>query len=354
MAYAASLRDVDCGPSAVRSIATLRRAISERSRSTPHGAWVVGRGYDESALAERRHPTRHDLDAAAPDVPVRLVHRSGHACVLNSAALAQVGIDAQTPDPVEGVIARDAAGEPTGLLLEMDAYLDGRIPRRSAGEFDAAMRLAGERLAALGVTSVVDATPTNSLERWRTFARLKRRGGVAAPNHHDGGLRPPGRVRRRGHGLPPRRRWPEPGPREDNADCDDGRAAPAAGGAWGNGSAGARGGLSGGDTRRGGRVRGGGGAGCRRGARATAHPIRRPHRALLGVSAGRARPGERIGRDGRHAARVRSLSVASGISPTCRPKSSPGCTPCGRCWTPAFQSPPVRTRRWLTPTRWWA
>ena len=180
MAYAASLRDVDCGPNAARAIADLRRAIAERARATPPGAWVVGRGYDETALLERRHPTRRDLDAAAGNVPVRLAHRSGHACVLNSAALAHVGIHAHTPDPVEGVIARDATGEPTGLLLEMDAYLEGRIPRRPADEFDAGMRLAGERLAAMGVTSVVDATPTNSLERWRTFARLKRE-GVALP-----------------------------------------------------------------------------------------------------------------------------------------------------------------------------
>ncbi len=179
LAYAASLRDVDCGPDAVRSIADVRRAISDRARATPHGSWIVGRGYDDSALLERRHPTRDDLDAAT-SLPVRLVHRTGHACVLNSAALALVGIGAHTPDPVEGVIERDAAGEPTGLLLEMDAYLDGRIPRRPRGEFDAGVRQASERLAALGVTSVVDATPTNSVERWETFKTL-RAGGVPLP-----------------------------------------------------------------------------------------------------------------------------------------------------------------------------
>ena len=96
--------------------------------------------------------------------------------MLNSAALAHVGIGADTPDPVEGVIVRDTAGEPTGLLLEMDAYLDGRIPRRPRAEFDVGMRRAGERLAALGVTSVVDATPSNSVERWETFKRLRRAG----------------------------------------------------------------------------------------------------------------------------------------------------------------------------------
>ena len=179
LAYAASLRDVDCGPDAVRSIAGLRRAIAERAGHTPDGSWIVGRGYDDSALLERRHPTRHDLDAATSH-PVRLVHSSGHACVLNSAALARVGIGADTPDPVEGVIERDASGEPTGLLLEMDAYLDGRIPRRTQGEFEAGVGQAGERLAAMGVTSVVDATPSNSVERWETFRSLGA-GGVSLP-----------------------------------------------------------------------------------------------------------------------------------------------------------------------------
>ena len=113
LAYAASLRDVDCGPDAVRSISDIRSAIAERARGAPEGAWVVGRGYDDSALVERSHPTRRDLDAAT-SLPVRLVHSTGHACVLNSAALALVGIGADTPDPVEGVIERDDSGEPTG------------------------------------------------------------------------------------------------------------------------------------------------------------------------------------------------------------------------------------------------
>ena len=179
LAYAASLRDVDCGPDVVRSIGRIRSAIAEHARGAQEGAWVVARGYDESALLERRHPTRHDLDAAT-SLPVRLVHSTGHACVLNSAALSLVGISADTPDPVEGVIERDDSGEPTGLLLEMDSYLDGRIRRRTQGELEAGVRLASERLAAMGVTSVVDATPTNSVERWETLRKL-RAGGIPVP-----------------------------------------------------------------------------------------------------------------------------------------------------------------------------
>ncbi len=177
LAYAASLLAVDCSPAAVGSIADIREAIRRRARVTPPGQWLRAAGYDESALAEGRHPTRLDLDEATRDHPVRLAHRSGHACVLNSLALARVGISASTPEPEGGVIDRDwATGEPTGLLLEMDACLEERIPSLSESELLEAIAQADRRLVALGVTSVQDATPSNDLRRWQLFQRLKAEG----------------------------------------------------------------------------------------------------------------------------------------------------------------------------------
>ena len=82
-------------------------------------------GYSEVDLAEGRHPTRWDLDAAAPDHPVRLIHRSGHACVLNSLALRLCGVDIATEEPPGGYLERDtSSGEPTGLLLEMNELVE--------------------------------------------------------------------------------------------------------------------------------------------------------------------------------------------------------------------------------------
>ena len=140
LAYASSLLAVDCAPSAVDSIEEIKDVIGRRARETPAGRWIRGAGYDELSLLERRHPTRWDLDAAAPDHPVRLNHRSGHACVLNSAALRHVGLSADTPDPVDGVMERVETGEPTGLLLEMDDYLDGRVPVAERGRATAGGR----------------------------------------------------------------------------------------------------------------------------------------------------------------------------------------------------------------------
>jgi predicted amidohydrolase YtcJ len=83
------------------------------------GGFVIGFGYDPDLLAEKRGPTRQELDAAFPDNPVILVHVSGHGAMLNSRALARFNISAATPTPSGGVIGREPGGnEPSGLLFE--------------------------------------------------------------------------------------------------------------------------------------------------------------------------------------------------------------------------------------------
>ena len=181
LAYAASLDAVDCRPPAVASIPDIVRAIGARASETPSGEWVMATGYDHAALSERRHPTRRDLDLAAPRHPVRMEHVSGHAVVLNSLALRRVGIRDDTDEPPGATIARDLdTGAPNGLLLEMSAWLDGRIPRPPRARLAESLGRAFERLASYGIASAEDATHTNDLERWELFqdliARLGGRG----------------------------------------------------------------------------------------------------------------------------------------------------------------------------------
>ena len=179
LAFAARLLAVNCGARAVSSIGDIRSALRERAATSPPGGWIRAGGYDEFALDEKRHPTRWDLDAAVPNHPVRLDHRSGHAIVLNSAALAAVGVSADAPDPPGGMIERDTdTGEPTGLLLDISSFLDGRIPRLSESELEQGVRQANRLMLSQGITSVQDATPSNSPERWDLLARLKRTGSL--------------------------------------------------------------------------------------------------------------------------------------------------------------------------------
>ena len=180
LAYAASLLAVDCGPSAVASIRDIEQALRRRSLDVPEGQWIRASGYDEFHLEERRHPSRRDLDEAAPNHPVRLDHRSGHACVLNSAGLARAGISMDTPEPAGGTIERDwETGEPNGLLIEMNDHLEGLTAPLGESELRRGVELAGRRLLSLGVTSVQDATHTNSPESWEVLKRLKAGGSLA-------------------------------------------------------------------------------------------------------------------------------------------------------------------------------
>ncbi|MDR1810015.1 MAG: amidohydrolase [Prevotella sp.] len=92
------------------------------------GEWIIARGYDPDQLAEHRHPTKDDLDAAFPNNPVAVTHTSGHMLVANSYALKLSGITADTPNPDGGVIVRKPnSGEPNGLLQESA----GRLLKRS-------------------------------------------------------------------------------------------------------------------------------------------------------------------------------------------------------------------------------
>jgi predicted amidohydrolase YtcJ len=101
--------------------AVVRRWLTEHPAAA--GQLVFFTGYDDSLLAERRHPTRADLDGVSATVPILLLHASGHLAVANSAALALVKINRTTPDPPGGVIQRDpTTGEPNGVLEETAGY----------------------------------------------------------------------------------------------------------------------------------------------------------------------------------------------------------------------------------------
>lgn len=116
MAVAVDLNSPPIGE--VRTMADIKARIAAKARDIGPGALILGMGYDDTLLAEKRHPTRHDLDEAAPDNPVILNHVSGHMQVGNSVVLATHSITSDAPDPPGGEIIRDAEGVPTGLLKE--------------------------------------------------------------------------------------------------------------------------------------------------------------------------------------------------------------------------------------------
>jgi predicted amidohydrolase YtcJ len=97
---------------------TLRSWMADNAETVDKVQLIVGFGYDQSQLMKLRHPTRDDLDAVSTDVPIIIVHQSGHFGVANSKALELTKVETDTPDPAGGIIRRQADGEPNGVLEE--------------------------------------------------------------------------------------------------------------------------------------------------------------------------------------------------------------------------------------------
>jgi len=168
--YGATKMQIRCGLPEVLSIEGLKLEIQRRAAHLPPGSWILGRGYDQHQLAEKRHPTRWDFDEVAPNHRVFITRVCGHMSVANSLVLAEFGITRDTPDPHGGKIARDSRGEPTGLLLE-HAHIPIRMSTQpSYADLEKGMKLMNQDFLSRGITSAQDASGRN-LDEIRLFQR---------------------------------------------------------------------------------------------------------------------------------------------------------------------------------------
>ncbi len=135
-------------------IGTLKQYILEREVQA--GQWVVAFGYDDSLLAEGRHPTRDDLDAVSTEHPIFIMHTSGHLGVANSAALSLAGITADSENPPGGVIRRQAdSKQPDGVLEESAMWqVYSALPQPSLEESVQQLVAVQSYYASKGITTV--------------------------------------------------------------------------------------------------------------------------------------------------------------------------------------------------------
>lgn len=161
-----------------QSIDDILKLLRERLAGEPpaDGEWLLAYGYDDSLLAEQRHPTREDLDRVSADVPIYMLHVSGHLGTANSAALAAAGIDADTPDPEGGVFRRMPGSRvPNGVAEETANYVLA-LPRLMAQAEDPVvfreqMEKAVRYFAGFGITTIQDgAASMADVEMLRQFA----------------------------------------------------------------------------------------------------------------------------------------------------------------------------------------
>ena len=137
----------------LRSIDAIDAWVRDASARAPHGSWIWTPRVFPTRVAERRFPTREELDAAAPHHPV--VVDGAYALMLNTAALRAASITSVTQDPPGGAIVRTPGGEPTGLLRNVGALLARFQPRQSAPPLDR-LEAVHRRYAEAGITSVVE------------------------------------------------------------------------------------------------------------------------------------------------------------------------------------------------------
>lgn len=159
-AVSANLLPPPDGP--VQSIADLQRVMREFIATAPMvkaSGVAIGFDYDDSQLAEKRAPTRQELDAVSTDVAIMAIHQSGHLAAFNSKALAMGGITAETPNPSGGVIQREADGKTPNGVLEESALgmaffkiLPKPTPAQALAMLDAAQKI----YMANGFTTVQD------------------------------------------------------------------------------------------------------------------------------------------------------------------------------------------------------
>ncbi len=143
--------------SKVLSFKEMEEAVSKKALAVGPGNWVLGQGFNESDWPEKKMPDRHDLDRIAPHNPVCIWRCDLHLAVANSLGLKLAKINSTTPDPKDGVIAKDASGRPTGVLKELAPNLIRNVlPRLSREAVLENMQKAIGDAHGLGLTSIHD------------------------------------------------------------------------------------------------------------------------------------------------------------------------------------------------------
>ncbi|NLF51149.1 MAG: amidohydrolase [Leptolinea sp.] len=147
--------------------------VAEKARSLPEGKWITGFGWNHNEWGGE-FPNAAMLDEVSPRHPVSLQAKSGHAIWVNSAALREVGITDDTPDPEGGHIVRDAAGKATGIILEEAMWMvDRKIPAPTVEELAAAIENGLQTANRHGLTGVHDLDQPSV---FKAFQRLHKEG----------------------------------------------------------------------------------------------------------------------------------------------------------------------------------
>ena len=152
------LESVQIQLTGTKSLQAATHTIHAYAQANPQRAWLLGGGWNQVIWNLGRFPTAQELDAAVADRPAALDRIDGHAKWLNTKALQAAGITKDTADPTGGRIERDAAGNPSGVLVDKAMGLvEAVIPKLNEAGRLAALRAAMRHMNSVGLTGVGDA-----------------------------------------------------------------------------------------------------------------------------------------------------------------------------------------------------
>ncbi|MES1257522.1 MAG: amidohydrolase [Acidobacteriota bacterium] len=132
--------------------------VRAAARDAKPGEWILGRAWDQNLWASKQFPAAASLSSAAPNNPVALTRVDGHAVWINRKAMELADLNAATQDPSGGKVLRDAAGQPTGVLIDRARSLvERKIPAPTQEQVESRILRALQECARLGITTVHDA-----------------------------------------------------------------------------------------------------------------------------------------------------------------------------------------------------
>lgn len=132
--------------------------VRTAAKTAKPGEWILGRAWDQNLWPSKQFPTADSISAAAPNNPVALTRVDGHATWVNRKAMDLADLNAATQEPAGGKILRNAAGKPTGVLIDRArALVERKIPASTPEQVERHIRAALEECARLGITTVHDA-----------------------------------------------------------------------------------------------------------------------------------------------------------------------------------------------------
>jgi hypothetical protein len=162
----AGLRENECKIPQGSSLEEIQRKMKDCVDRSDPGEWVTGGQWDASAIGQA--PNRSMLDLVAPDNPVLLDDTSGHSSLANSKALKTAGVTKGTPDPEGGIIERDAAGVPTGVLRESAIELVRKhVPPPTEQNVQRSLEWSLNTMLSHGITSFTEASVGFSAGSWK-------------------------------------------------------------------------------------------------------------------------------------------------------------------------------------------